>query len=302
MTSESPLKTVHERKAEAEAKAERWERSADRHRLAAERARAKGHHDRAIKHEALHARAFRLLTKAKRAVNRYAPLSAHALGAERVAEKIQGTTARLNRERKDEANTMRRRRHRREDLHGSDGRVEIGHKDVKDPYEPEKRLRVTVNVRESPLEILKSRRRIDDAEYEAGQWFRAVYERASIGPLTAFDPTKEPVDGGGFSDPLSDATMQASRDLRAVLPVVRREGYLLLMSIVGQGKPIAEVAAVWGRTVVAIKDGKQRRPKSSEAIVTSRLIEALRDVAEHRGVKGPRVGLISAARELGTIV
>ncbi|MBS7741458.1 MULTISPECIES: hypothetical protein [unclassified Chelatococcus] len=294
------MKTVHERKAEAEAKAERWERSADRHRLAAERARAKGHHDRAVKHEALHARAFRLLTKAKRAVNRYAPLSAYARGADRLAERIQGATARLNRERKDEANTMRRRRHRREDLHGNDGRIEIGHKDVKDPYEPDKRLRVTINVRESPLEILKSRRRIDDAEYEAGQWFRAVYERASIGPLTAFDPTKEPVDGGGFSDPLSDSTMQASRDLRAILPVVRREGYLLLTSIVGQGQAIAEVAAIWGRTVITTDGGKPRWQKSAEAIVTARLIEALREVAEHRGVAGPRHGLLRAARELGS--
>ncbi|MBS7696254.1 MULTISPECIES: hypothetical protein [unclassified Chelatococcus] len=293
------MKTVHERKAEAEAKAERWERSADRHRLAAERARAKGHHDRAVKHEALHARAFRLLTKAKRAVTRYAPLSAHALGAERLAERIQGTTARLNRERKDEAKTMRRRRHRREDLHGNDGRVEIGHKDVKDPYEPDKRLRVTINVRESPLEILKSRRRIDDAEYEAGQWFRSAYERASIGPMTGFDPTREPVDGGGFADPLSDRAIRAAQDLREAVAVVRPQGYLILAAVVGQGRAIAEVANVWGRTVVRISEGQQRRQKSAEAIVTSRLIEALRDLAAHRGTSGPSKALMRAARELG---
>ncbi|MFC7399571.1 hypothetical protein ACFQU1_20370 [Chelatococcus sp. GCM10030263] len=293
------MKTVHDRKAKAEATAARWERSADRHSAAAKRAREKGQHEKAAKHEALQSRSFRLLTKAKRTIARFAPLAAMAKEAERIAEAVQGTTSRLNRERLLEDKEARRKLRLGVARHGGNDRIEIGSKLVVDPYEPDKTLRVSVNLRESPLETLKARRRINDAEYEAGRWFRGVYERASIGPLTAIDPTKEAVDGGRFAEPLSDATMRAAQELRGTVSVVGAQGYLLLSAIVGQGKTIDEVASVWGRTVIQVTDGQQRRQKSAVAIVTTRLIEALRDIATHNGATGPRRGLMRAARELG---
>lgn len=70
------------------------------------------------------------------------------------------------------------------------------------------------SIRADPLGWMHSHRQIDEAEYLAGRRWQALYERSHIGSVQAIDTSKEPVDGGQFSEPLSDRQRVAMDQLR----------------------------------------------------------------------------------------
>jgi len=156
--------------------------------------------------------------------------------------------------------------------HGSEGRVEIGMRMIADPLEPGQQYEAPVNVRESSIDHMFSRKRIDAAQNEAGQRFRKLWERAAVGRNQAMDTTKENVDGGGFVDPISDELVKASIELNRVMGALGPVGSNLLISIVGEGKRIEDAAKDW------IKDGGRVRGERAEGYITGRMIEALDDL------------------------
>lgn len=172
------------------------------------------------------------------------------------------------------SNTERPRRRKGKPYlsHGSEGRVEIGQRMVADPLEPGQQYSAIVNVRESSIDHMFSRNRIDAAQNEAGQRFRKLWERAAVGRNQAMDTTKETVDGGGFVDPISDDLVKASIELNRVMGALGPVGANLLISIVGEGKRIEDAARDW------INDGGRVRGERAEGYITGRMIEALDDL------------------------
>lgn len=150
--------------------------------------------------------------------------------------------------------------------------MEVGLRVIADPLEPGQHYEAIVNVRESSIDHMHSRGRIDAAQNEAGQRFRKLWEKAAVGRNQAMDTTKETVDGGGFVDPISDdlvkASIELSRAMRALGPI----GSKLLISIVGEGQRIEDAAKDWSRS------GGPVRGDRAEGYVTGRMVEALDDL------------------------
>lgn len=156
--------------------------------------------------------------------------------------------------------------------HGSEGLVEHGRRIINDPLEPGQRYEAVVNVRESSIDHMASRGRINTAQSEAGQRFRKLWEMAAVGRNQAMDPSKEFVDGGGIIDPISDGLVKASIELAKVLRVAGPVGSQLLISLVGEGKRVEDTAKDWSRAGGPVKGER------AEGYVTGRMIEALDDL------------------------
>lgn len=156
--------------------------------------------------------------------------------------------------------------------HGSEGMVEFGERTIADPLEPGQHYKATVNVRESSIDHMASRGRINTAQAEAGQRFRRLWEKAAVGRNQAMDTTKECVDGGGNIDPISDELVKASIELNRVMSRLGQVGSRLLISLVGEGRRIEEEAREWTAS------GGIVRGERAEGYVTGRMIEALDDL------------------------
>lgn len=185
--------------------------------------------------------------------------------ANRVLASAPAAKARVDAERASAAKRARERRKARLPEHESDGKVEMGMKRVPDPFEPGRIMEVLANTRESPVEYLAARGRLDGAQKAAAERYRGLYERAQLGSLQAMDPAKEKVDGGKISETLSDRVMRAAHDLAQTNRAVGRVSAAILISIVGEGVAIGEIA----------KNYPHLSNCQASGFVTGRLIEAL---------------------------
>lgn len=151
--------------------------------------------------------------------------------------------------------------------------------DVDDPYEPGAKLRVIRNLREHPIATLHHNGRISESQRIAAELFRSKYELSVLGAAKAIDYTKERVDGGKLSEPLSERSQEAFQWLNNVAryPSIGKVGFSILVAICGEGKGIAETAKTWsGAHVVAGSRG--------QGFILGRLIEALEGLIEHCGM------------------
>lgn len=147
---------------------------------------------------------------------------------------------------------------------------------VDDPLEKGAKLGVVVNIRHDVLRQWHSRKAIDDAQFAAGRWFQALWEKAEIGGAGSMRYDRPRVDGGFPVDPLTEQVMQARLDLNGIAALLGMIDYPLMGRIVGQGVAVEAEARTgsWG----------DDRP---ERYVGRRVRQALTALAEHRGTKGP---------------
>ena len=151
---------------------------------------------------------------------------------------------------------------------------------VDDPLEAGAKLRVSRNLRESPILMLHGNGRIDDAQLVAGELFRQRWEAAAVGgSMRGTDWGKARVDGGKpvagvVGDRAADAMEWLNRVAR--YEGVGKIGFGVLVAVCGEGKGIAETAGHWeGAHVVAGSRGA--------GFVLGRLLEALDGLIEGEG-------------------
>ena len=60
--------------------------------------------------------------------------------------------------------------------------------EIDDPYEPGAKIIAFQSLRDSPLNYMRARGQIDEAQYNAGKKLQEFYERSQIGGLRAIDP------------------------------------------------------------------------------------------------------------------
>jgi hypothetical protein len=155
---------------------------------------------------------------------------------------------------------------------GAEGLIELGERLVDDPLEPGQRYRAKVNVRESSIDHMHSRGRIDASQKLAGDRFRKIWEMAVVGRNQAMDTTKEPVDGGGYGNPVSDDLIRSSQELARVMRAIGPTGSQLLIALVGEGKRVEDVAKNWAN------GGGVVSGRRAEGYITGRMVEALDDL------------------------
>ena len=118
--------------------------------------------------------------------------------------------------------------------------------------------RVQVNLRESPLDWLRSRALVDARQYEAGERLRGDYETAALGPRVTMRWAAR-VDGGGGAglDPTT-AQIAAKRRFDAALAAAGKGLADVAWRVIcaGEGLPAAEKALGWparaGRLVLTL--------------------------------------------------
>ena len=165
-------------------------------------------------------------------------------------------------------------------LAGSAGRLELGERTIDDPLEPGARMVATVNVRESAVAHMVSRRRLNASQEAAGERFRQLWERAAIGRSRAIDPAKEAVDGGKIGDPMTDDMVRAARELDKALKSVGPAASSILISVVGEGQRIEDAAANWSHRG-GIVTGRR-----AEGYITGTMVDALNALVGHWRLEG----------------
>jgi hypothetical protein len=117
---------------------------------------------------------------------------------------------------------------------------------VDDPYEIGGKIFAIASMRDDPLARLHARGQIDDAQYAAGRHWQKLFGDSEVGGLKAMDTTKEPVDGGGFSDPITDRQRRAVAGLIRATKALGLEGEALVRDILGRRWFIEQAAAARG--------------------------------------------------------
>ena len=114
--------------------------------------------------------------------------------------------------------------------------------EVADPFEHGAKIMVAQSMRDDPLGRLHCRGQIDDAQYHAGRDMQGFYERATIGGLKAMDTTKEPVDGGGFPEALTEKIQEAVAEINRLERVLGIIDAAIVRDVLAKGMFLREVA------------------------------------------------------------
>jgi hypothetical protein len=154
---------------------------------------------------------------------------------------------------------------------GFDGRFEEGERYVSDPLNPGRPEAKKVNVRESAIDHMASRGRLDTAQVAAGDRFRRMWELAAIGRQKGID-FEGGHSAGAVNDPLTDELVRAGRALAKAIRSLGMIRSRILISIVGEGKLIEDVARDWSQTTGRLKG------KRAEGYITGTLIDAIDDL------------------------
>lgn len=162
---------------------------------------------------------------------------------------------------------------------GFDGKFELGERTVPDPLDPGNYVNAIVNVRESAIDHMMARNRLQPEQYEAGARFRRLWELCAIGRQRGIDPSSSGRSEGAVSDPLTEELVRAGREIARAMQRVGKTRAAILTSIVGEGKLIDEVARRWAGA------GGVVAGRRAEGYVTGTLVDALDDLVELWGMR-----------------
>lgn len=120
------------------------------------------------------------------------------------------------------------------------------------------KIKAQLNIKESAIVTLAVRKHIDEAQLAAANRFRMLFEAMGGAGAGSFDYSREPVDGGGSREPLTDRQIQAGLELKRCRELLGMRSYDVVSKIAGQGFAIQELAkAHRERTTLTdyLKDG-----------------------------------------------
>lgn len=102
-------------------------------------------------------------------------------------------------------------------------------------------IRAEINLRESAITAMHARELIDDAQAAAAVRFRRNWEAMGGKGAGAIDYSREPVDGGGMPETVSDRHLIAGRELHACRLQLGVRGYKLVSQVCGEGYQVSEL-------------------------------------------------------------
>lgn len=111
-----------------------------------------------------------------------------------------------------------------------------------------------VNVHESAIGILTARGYLHPAQVQAADRFRKLWEMAGGAGAGAMDYAREPVDGGGPREAISDSLVSAGLELDRCRETLGVRGYRLVSSVAGEGLSIEEIAGHRQRDKYSLTD------------------------------------------------
>lgn len=166
---------------------------------------------------------------------------------------------------------------------GFDGQYQPAAGNVPDPFDPTRRVAVTVNAA-APVTRMRAQGLINEAEVAAADRFAHLASMAQIGGASAIDYARPQVDGGQLGQPLSPAVMDAHRELAAISRVVGMVSYRILDLIVAQERSVERTAEMlFGRQSCGEARGATRAEVS---YVSLRFRQSLGEIVELYGLEG----------------
>lgn len=126
-----------------------------------------------------------------------------------------------------------------------------------------------MNLRESPIAMMFAKGHLEIHQLQAADEFRRAWEALGGSGAGSFDYSREPVDGGGAREPITDRQVNAGFFLKACQKALGPRHYDVLCKVVGQGCTIAELGA----------------SKRERYTLADYLRHALDDLAVHLGFK-----------------
>jgi len=130
-----------------------------------------------------------------------------------------------------------------------------------------KTITAAMNLRESPIAMMAAKGHLEAHQVEAAIKFRRLWESLGGAGAGSFDYSREPVDGGGAREPISDRQIDAGFKLQECRELLGRRHYDVVSRVAGEGCTIAEL-------------GVSKRARHTLA---DYLKDALEDLAVHWG-------------------
>lgn len=103
-----------------------------------------------------------------------------------------------------------------------------------------KKVPAAMNVRESAITLMYSKRLIEAHHVEAANKFRRYWEMLGGAGAGSFDYSREIVDGGGVTDPITERQIKAGLSLKLCQSVIGHKAYGIVERVCGEGRTIAE--------------------------------------------------------------
>ena len=104
-----------------------------------------------------------------------------------------------------------------------------------------KKTSTTKNLRESAIETLFARGKLDEAQKKAADRFRATWEACGGAGTGAMDYTRTHVDGGGARDPISERQVDAGKELAGCRVMLGARNFSLVSKVCGQGLSFGDI-------------------------------------------------------------
>lgn len=117
-----------------------------------------------------------------------------------------------------------------------------------------KQIDAVINLRESAIVMLASRRRIDAAQLAAANKFRALWESMGGKGASAIDYGREHVDGGKSADPITERQITAADELRRAWHALGPQRYAFVTRACCEGYALRELAHTKRGKLAAAKE------------------------------------------------
>lgn len=98
-----------------------------------------------------------------------------------------------------------------------------------------------MNLRESPIAMMAAKGHIEPHQLQAANKFRRLWEALGGAGAGSFDYSREPVDGGGAREAITDRQIDAGFLLKECQTVLGPRHYDVVCKVAGEGRTIAEM-------------------------------------------------------------
>lgn len=104
-----------------------------------------------------------------------------------------------------------------------------------------KKITVAINLRESPIALMFAKGHIDQSQLAAANQFRRLWEAMGGAGAGAMDYTREPVDGGGAREPITDRQIDAGLRLKEAQAHIGRRAFDVVQKVCGEGVGVSDL-------------------------------------------------------------
>lgn len=106
-----------------------------------------------------------------------------------------------------------------------------------------RKISVAINLRESPVAMMAAKGHIDQSQLAAANHFRKLWEALGGSGAGAMDYTREPVDGGGAREPITDRQIDAGLKLKQAQMHVGVRAFGVVEKVCGEGVSVSDLGA-----------------------------------------------------------